>query len=149
MNFKLNWGNSIFLFFVGFLALAFYFIYFSFQHKNDLVVKDYYEQGANYSDKMEVIARSIPFENAITVSQKSGVVSVLVAPIIRKNTSEITAYFYRASDKKSDIKQTFAANDSILNLNMEDFKKGRYDLTVSWNMGEEQFEVKKQISIKK
>ena len=49
---KLNWGNSIFLFLIIFVALGIAFIVFSFSKSNDLVTADYYQQGADYTHQI-------------------------------------------------------------------------------------------------
>ena len=148
MKFKLNWGNSILLFFIGFVSLAFYFIAFSLRHHNDLVVKDYYEKGANYTDQMNTDARSLQFIDSIQMIQESDYMEFRVAPSILNATPKIVVYCYRAMDERDDITQEFSPKDRIA-IDKSLFARGRYDITVSWELDGEAYQVKKQISIKK
>lgn len=147
-KFSLNWGNSILLFFIVFLSLAIYFIIFSLRHHNDLVVRDYYEQGANYSVQMNIDARSIPFADSVKVTTNEDVVRIVLSPYIMKGAKEVDVYFYRPMDKREDVKELFVM-PKVISLNKERFARGRYELTVSWSMRGEEYQVKKTVSIKK
>ena len=58
---KFTWGTGIFLFLVVFLAACAVFIIFASRQQVNLVHKDYYEKGVDYSEQMKVDERSKPF----------------------------------------------------------------------------------------
>jgi hypothetical protein len=64
---KLHWGNSIVLFFIGFLSLGAFFIVFSLKQNNDLTDENYYEKGAGYSKHIEINKRSVVFNDSVTI----------------------------------------------------------------------------------
>ena len=67
MKLKFNWGTGIFLFLVVFLLACAAFIYFAFTQDVNLVHKDYYEKGVNYTEQMEINARSIAYQDSVAI----------------------------------------------------------------------------------
>lgn len=146
---KFNWGTGIALFLIMFLLLGFYFIYFSFQHHNDLVEDDYYEQGANYDQQMAINKRSIIYNDSILVENKGQYISISLAPSIASMTDSVQTYFYFPSDKRKDytvIISDFSSN-TLVDKNL--LAKGRYTLKSVWFKGSEKFMNSQDIFVSK
>lgn len=139
MKIKFNWGTGIAVFLVLFVLLAFYFIYFSFQHHNDLVVDDYYEQGANYDEQMLINKRSYPFTDSIKVENGDSFVTLTIAPSIAQMTDSIQAHFYFPSDKRNDYKVSIYDFGNTTRVDKNFLSKGRYILKFSWYSGDEKY----------
>ena len=100
---KLNWGQSIFLFFVIFISLAAAFIIFSLRQNNDLVTDDYYEKGADYTHQMEINSRSVVYQDSIKLSDQNYLLIARFSKSIDMMTDTMRIYFFRPSDRKSDF----------------------------------------------
>ena len=58
---KFNWGTGIFMFLALFLLASAAFIIFAVRQDVNLVHKDYYEKGVDYTEQMNVNSRSTEF----------------------------------------------------------------------------------------
>ena len=65
---KFNWGTGIFIFLALFLLGSAVFIIFAVRQDVNLVHKDYYEKGVDYTEQMNVNARSSEYKDNISVS---------------------------------------------------------------------------------
>ena len=65
---KFNWGTGIFIFLILFVVGGVGFVIFTLQFDVNLVHKDYYEKGVDYSEQMRMDTRSAIFKNAIQVN---------------------------------------------------------------------------------
>ena len=68
---KLNWGTGIFIFLILFITAGVAFIIFTLQYDVNLVHKDYYEKGVDYSEQMNVEKRSTEFKNAFKITNQN------------------------------------------------------------------------------
>ena len=64
---KFNWGTGILIFLILFLLGSAAFIVFAFRQDVNLVHKDYYEKGVDYTQQMNTNSRSAEFENDVNV----------------------------------------------------------------------------------
>ena len=144
---KLNWGQSIFLFFVVFITLAIAFIIFSLRQNNDLVTIDYYEKGADFTRQMEVNNRSAIYIDSIRLlNQNPGLVACF-SQSIRQMTDTIQINFYRPSNKEFDFDlKAFIRSDS-LHIDKARLQKGRYKVKFQWNYRNEIYQVEKEFFV--
>lgn len=144
---KFNWGTGIVLFLIMFLLLGFYFIYFSFQHHNDLVEDDYYEQGANYNEQMAIDKRSSIYQDSVWVENTGKFVSVTLAPSIAAMTDSVQAFFYFPSDKRKDFLVNITDPTQSTLVDKNDLAKGRYTLKLAWYEDSEKFMINQDIFV--
>ena len=144
---KLNWGNSIFLFLIIFVALGIAFIVFSFSKSNDLVTADYYQQGADYTHQMEITDRSAIFKDSIQVVNQNKNVIVRMAPAINRMTDTLQVFFYRPSDKRLDYNiRRRLTSDSII-IAKDNFVYGRYLVKIGWIDHLKSYQIEKEFFI--
>ena len=62
---KFNWGTGILIFLILFLSASAVFIVFAMRQDVNLVHQDYYEKGVDYTEQMNVNARSKPIADKI------------------------------------------------------------------------------------
>ena len=144
---KLNWGQSIFLFFVIFITLAVVFIIFSLRQNNDLVTDDYYEKGADYTHQMEINSRSFVYQDSIKLSDQN---NLLIARFSKSRdimTDTMFIYFFRPSDKKSDFEFWVLLNSDSIVIDKSNLIKGRYQVKFQWSQNKESFFVQKEVFI--
>lgn len=154
---KINWGTAIVIFFAIFLSLAAIFIVFAIRQNNDLVADDYYEQGAHYSETIEVKKRSLQYYDSITVSQNNSLILIEFAKTLVPNLDSLSIQFYCPSKKENDI--LFTNFNSIKNIDslhltsltfpITDFEKTYYSIKITWKQDNLKYEIDKEIIIKK
>lgn len=144
---KLNWGYSILIFLMGFLALSIVFIVFSFRQNNDLVTNDYYEKGADYSNQMEITNRSSVFSDSIQLLNQNTNLLVRFSDSINQMTDSMHIYFYRPSDKKLDVQFWETIGPDSLIISKERFAKGRYKVQFQWIFDRNSYLVEKDFFI--
>ena len=142
---KFHWGKGILVFFIIFLSLCAVFIVFSLRQHHDLVIDDYYEQGADYSTQMDVIHRSKPFTDSVEIKQEDQLIKLYLSNTIVMESDSVEIYFYRSSDKSMDVFLKRELLSSPIELNAQMFQYGRYKVHVAWNINENIFEVQKII----
>lgn len=134
---KINWGTSIVIFFVLFLSLATAFIIFSFQHKNDLVTDDYYQQGANYDVQMQIDKRSMQYKDSFIVENQGSAISIRTSQAMAQRSEQISVWFYSPSNKKNDFSLVISSNPMV--VDKKQLAHGRYIVKLRWMMGGEQY----------
>ena len=145
---KLNWGYSILIFLMGFLALGIVFIVFSFNQNNDLVTNDYYEKGANYTNHMEITNRSVVFADSIQLLNNNTNLVARFSNSINQMTDSIHIYFYRPSDKKLDVQFWETLRSDSLIIGKEHLANGRYQVQFQWIHDSKSYLVEKDFFIK-
>ncbi len=129
---KFNWGTGIFIFMTLFLLAAAGFIFFASQQTINLVHKDYYEKGVNYTKKMEVDARSAKYRDAFKISNTDKYLVVEIEKSLSAKIDSGNLILFRPSDSNQDILRPVERQTSVLNFRKEDLLKGRYILKFYW-----------------
>jgi hypothetical protein len=141
---KLNWGQSIFVFFVIFVSLGVVFIIFSLRQNNDLVEDDYYEQGANYTRQMEITDRSAVYKDSIQLNLENGVLVARFSKSISNMADTLYIDFYRPSDKRLDCGFLVLLNADSVVIDKGQLVKGRYTVKFRWNGNQNSYLVEKE-----
>jgi len=144
---KLHWGNYILIFIILFLTLCTIFIVFSLRQDRDLVIDDYYEIGADYSQKMETRDRSAVFIDSVYVKEKKNYFLVKFSPGLSLDIDELTLYFYRPSGKSEDFISEYEIKGDSVVVNKKNLSTGRYILKISWLIGDDDFMVEQEIFV--
>ncbi len=144
---KLNWGTGIFLFLVLFVGASAVFIVFASRQQVNLVHKDYYEKGVDYSEQMKVNTRSKPFSRSFTVSSTSEEFVVAVADELATKIDSGSMYLYRPSDKTKDIIMPVSAGLKNIQFPKEQLISGRYILKFTWYTDGLRYEVDRPVNI--
>lgn len=145
---KLNWGHGILIFFVVFFVWIISFVIFSLGENNDLVTKDYYRQGAEYSLKMNIDKRSAVYKDSISIKNGPFGVQVQLATSVATKGSEKKIYFYRPSDKKNDVTLIVPSGQEVVFIAANKLIKGRYNVSISWEIDAQKFIVSKDFMVR-
>ncbi len=143
---KFNWGHGILIFIILFLILIGSFVIFALYQSQDLESDDYYDKGAGYSNQIEVNKRSDLYKDNITLTSSQSGVQIGLCKSLASSGDSIHIYFYRPSDKKSDI-QFNCLMTEMINLPASELKSGRYVVKISWTHKGELFNVNKDLII--
>ena len=144
---KFTWGTGIFLFLVLFLAGSAAFIIFAARQKVNLVHKDYYEKGVDYSEQMKVNERSKPFVNSLSLQNEANFFSVLIETALSENLDSGNMYMFRPSDSSRDITLPVTSGSSLVQFKKSDLINGRYILKFTWYTDGVKYEVDRPVNI--
>lgn len=144
---KFTWGTGIFLFLVLFLAASAVFIIFASRQQVNLVYKDYYEKGVDYSEQMKVLERSKPFNHSISINADNEYLKVDIEAGLAAKLDSGSIYLYRPSDKDRDITTLVSARTSSVQFKKADLISGRYILKFSWYTDGTKYEVSRPVNV--
>lgn len=151
MNIKFNWGTGIFLFLVVFLAACGVFIYFAMSQQVNLVHKDYYEKGVDYSEQMKVDERSRPYTQSIKTKSTEQFFIIEVDDLLVAKIDSGTVQMFRPSDKSKDLTSAFNTNDKTVQMQFKFDRRalisGRYILKFTWFMNGLKYEVDQPVNV--
>jgi hypothetical protein len=147
MKLKLNWGNSLIIFFLIFFIWVFSFVFFAMRQNNDLVADDYYQLGAKYSDQISINQRSVAYRDSIEISTAGNNIQLFICKSLVTTGDSIKVYFFRSSDKAKDLRFSFSKPNSPLLIGKTGLLHGRYQVFISWNDKGEKFMVNKTVDI--
>jgi len=125
---KFTWGTGIFLFLVVFVAAAMVFVVFASRQKVNLVHKDYYEKGVDYSEQMRVNERSKPYAHSLSFENDADFFSVNIETDLAEKLDSGSMQMFRPSDSRKDIFLPVSAGDKQIQFNKTDLVNGRYVL---------------------
>ena len=144
---KFNWGTGVFIFLILFLLACAAFIIFAFQQDVNLVHKDYYEQGVDYSEQMKVNARSTAYANSFKVSNQDENLLITISESLASKMDSGTILLYRPSDSKRDVLLSLEPHSTQAVFSKSDLIHGRYILKFYWYSGGLKYEVNRPVNI--
>jgi len=142
---KFNWGTGIFIFLALFLMAAAAFIIFAVRQDINLVHRDYYERGTDYTSQMETRARSARFEPLVNISDEKDSLRIVFPEELTGIIDSGNVLFYRPSDNKLDLNFPLKVVQNVFTATKANTVSGRYIIQVQWFTEGKEFEVKKTI----
>jgi hypothetical protein len=128
----MNWGKSIFLVYVLFVAGMIYLVYGAVNTKFDLVEDNYYQKELEFQTEINESNKANSLGITAEISQNQGNTS------LKLNRAKGSAYFgqvhfYNASDKSKDFKYDLPKQDiPVWVLPVSKVNKGHYILKIRW-----------------
>ncbi len=147
MKLKLNWGHALILFFLIFFIWVFSFVFFAMRQHDDLVTDDYYQQGAKYSDQININRRSAPYQDSLEINTSGKKIEISLCKSLTTSVDSMQVYFFRSSDKAKDLRFGFSKPVSPLLIDKNGLVHGRYQVYISWKEKGEKFMVNKTVDI--
>lgn len=144
---KFTWGTGIFLFLALFLAGSAVFIVFASRQQVNLVHKDYYEKGVDYSEQMRVIERSKPFAHDFETNSENEFFIVSIKESLSQKIDSGMVLMFRPSDKDKDISTKITGNTSRLEFDKHALLNGRYILKFSWYSEGLKYEIDRPVNV--
>jgi len=142
---KLNWGQSITLVILSFMAFILTLVYKMHYRNADLVQDDFYEQEVLYNSKKESIFNYERADFKLNIKQTPEGIEIQF-PLDFSFTSG-SIQFYRADDMLLDKEYKFDLNNEAKQiLNYSDFIVGKYEVNISWNTDETSYLYKSEIN---
>lgn len=144
---KFNWGTGVFIFLVVFLLACTAFIIFAFNQDVNLVYKDYYEKGVDYTEQMNVEARSVEYNNALRVYLKDEFLIVAFEEKLASKIDSGNILLYRPSSSKQDLHYSLDLSGTAIKIPKKDLIYGRYILKFFWYAEGLKYEIDKPVNI--
>lgn len=128
---KLNWGQSITIVIILFMAFILTLVYKMHYRTADLVRDDYYEQEILYNDKKQSINNYKSLKDKISITQKEEGIIIQFPSSIDVKKGHVQ--FYRADDKSLDKDYELSLNkEQKMILPYNDFRVGKYEINISF-----------------
>ena len=144
---KFNWGTGIFIFLALFLLASAAFIVFAVRQEVNLVHKDYYERGVDYTEQMNVNVRSVKYKNDFSVSIQNDFLQLSIAEALSAQIDSGSVLLFRPSSSKKDIFIPVKKSARMIQVSKEDLIHGRYILKFSWFSGGLKYEIDQPVNI--
>lgn len=147
MKIKFNWGTGIFIFIVLFLMACAVFIIFAARQDVNLVHKDYYEKGTDYSAQIRINQRSAAFKDDFEVINLDKFLVVSIEESLSSKIDSGGITLFRPSDRRKDVSMLLEKQTSKITFQKEDLLTGRYILKFHWYFEGLKYEVDQPINI--
>jgi len=144
---KFNWGTGILIFLVLFLAASAAFIIFAMNQDVNLVHKDYYEKGVDYTQEMNTMSRSEKFTDSVLVyfDEQKLLVDVRTSLAVAIDSGKVL--MFRPSGSKYDIQFPLNIPVETISIAREKLIAGRYILKLSWYSAGLKYEIDKTVNV--
>lgn len=131
---KFNWGTSIAIFYIGFMAVMIFAVIFSARNKSDLVVEEYYKDDINYETFRVKRQNSNLLEQTIDIryDRSEEVIQFNFPKDMEKAKGQIV--FFRPSDKRLDRIFPITLNENAQMMIKKDrnLVNGLWKIKVEW-----------------
>lgn len=144
---KWNWGTGIFIFLVLFLAACTAFIIFAMRQDVNLVHKDYYEKGVNYTEQMNTNARSKQYYSSVQTQLQNEYLRVDFEQSLAAKIDSGNVLLYRPSNSNQDIILPLSLTDNSIFISKSNLVSGRYILKLNWFSDGLKYEIDKPVNI--
>jgi hypothetical protein len=144
---KFNWGTGILIFLILFLAACAAFIIFALRQDVNLVHKDYYDKGVDYTDQMNINSRSAQFQDKIRIETKDEYLIISFEESLVTNIDSGKVLLYRPSNSNQDVLFPMTFSDNSIKIPKENLISGRYILKLSWYSDGLKYEIDKTVNI--
>ncbi len=144
---KFNWGTGIFIFLILFLLACTAFMIFAARQGVNLVHKDYYEKGVDYSEQMNVDARSVQYRDAFEIINTEKYLVVEIEKSLSLKIDSGNLILFRPSDSKKDVFKIVEKQTSKITFQKGDLVYGRYILKFYWYSDGLKYEVRRPVNV--
>ncbi|MFT3796453.1 FixH family protein [Flavobacterium sp.] len=145
---KINWGTSIVIAFVLFMAFIGYFIVkvqSNSKYDNELVVEEYYKHDAHFDDELVQFQNAQDLKIQPSISTTTEGVKIVFPKAIFPQEIEGKVSLYRPSAKRLDFELPFKISGSTVLIPKSDFAGGNWDMTLTWTYENKTYAVKHKL----
>lgn len=132
---KINWGTSIVIAFILFIAFIMYFVVSMMtneKYDHDLVTEEYYEEELLHQNEIDKMTNAKALqENVSWKKTADGIEIVFPSDINYKNITG-KVFLYRPSNKKLDSEFNIALSNKIMLIPKTKLLDGRWNIKVDW-----------------
>jgi hypothetical protein len=122
-------------------------VIFAWHQDVNLVHKDYYEKGVDYSAQIDKETRSVPFANLIGIDDLQDSVRIRFLRELTEHIDSGKVLFFRPSDHNLDLSYTMQFRDTLLGFKKTQMVSGKYIVKMTWFSGGVDYEVDRIVVI--
>jgi hypothetical protein len=147
---KLNWGHGIFIA-ISIMVLAILTMVIKLSNERiDLVADDYYPKGIQHETQLEKQRLTAGLKSQLTIFVDDSVSITFPHDFEVPDSVKGEIWFYKASDKRDDIKKVIDLNNShTTTFPINNFSYGRYEVIIEWSYQGNLYYFKESIFIEK
>lgn len=144
---KFDWGTGILIFLITFVLAGVAFTIFAFNQHVNLVYRDYYEKGVDYTEQMDVNTRSVNYYNDLHTHLEAEFLVVDFEESMALKIDSGSVLLYRPSNSRLDVTLPLVLSENKFKIPKHNLIAGRYILKLFWYSEGLKYEVDKQVSI--
>jgi hypothetical protein len=143
----MSWGWRIFFVFIVFVVFILFMVFKAVKQDFHLVTDDYYEKEIRYQGEIDRIRNARTLKQQILIEYQPAMNQVrLTYPEDQKDAIKGKIYFFRPSDSGEDQEFIIEPDeDGIQIIRVKSFKKGLWQLKISWAYGSMNYQEEKNL----
>ncbi len=143
---KMNWGRSIILAFVLFIAFIATLVTVCVRQDINLVTKDYYREELQYQKQIDRLTHTAALKSKPTIELEQGLLKINYTdfPLVQEGALEL----FRPSDPSHDKVFSLTRSETdVQYFSTEGMQKGMYRARMKWTMDGEEFYIEQAITL--
>lgn len=132
---KINWGTSIVIAFVLFIAFIMYFVINMMTDDkldHDLVTEDYYQEELLHQQEIDKENNAKKLKENVTWKKTSEGIEIIFPKDLDINKIKGKVFLYRPSNKSLDSETTISLSNNIMLIPKTKLLDGRWNINVDW-----------------
>jgi len=149
MNFKLNWGQSLFLALALFVIFIGSFVYKTLMmddYNHTLVSDDYYKEEIHYQKEIDRLNNAATLKQNLVVNKTSEGLEIIFPNSFNYNTIIAHLKLQHVEKSEHDIKKMIDLDSLTYLIPDKHLVKGRYSLKLNWEYDTIPYQFKQMIS---
>lgn len=147
MIMKFNWGTGIFVFLVIFVVALIGFVIFASRQEVNLVHKDYYQKGVDYTEQMNMHERSRKYAHSFQTKLNGEFFTIEMDKQLALKIDSGNVLLYRPSTYKRDINISIGKGTSVISIPKSELIHGRYIAKIYWFSEGVKYEIDKPVNV--
>lgn len=135
----MNFGVKIGILYGSFVVLIVTMVVMSFNHKVDLVSKDYYAQELKYQDKLDALNNEGSLSKSITHELSNNKIILTIDSALLSNDFKGSVNFFRPSDSSLDFKVEMKFINNQQSISTEKIVHGAYKMQLTWHSNQKNY----------
>ncbi|NBL64032.1 cytochrome C oxidase Cbb3 [Flavobacterium sp. NST-5] len=148
---KINWGTGIVIAFALFMSFILFFVFLvqsDSKYDNELVLEDYYRHENNLQSQINKEIAAENLQEKVVIETLSEGILVHFPKNFNFKKIKGKVFLYRPSNQKLDFEKNISLSDSFLLIPKTALVDGRWNITIDWSYGENNFLTKENLIIK-
>ena len=132
---KINWGTSIVIAFILFIAFIMYFVISMMtndKYDHDLVTEEYYKEELLHQNEIDKIENAKSLKENVSWKKTKEGIEIVFPKNLNYKTITGNVFLYRPSNKKLDSEINISLSNNIMLIPKTKLLDGRWNINVDW-----------------
>ncbi len=146
----MNWGKSIVLTFIGFIAFILYFVWQAMMvedNKHHMVEEEYYKTEIKYQQEIDKQQNTQNLSTPIAINVLEHAVEIVFPEEIDNSSLDGEILFYRPSNKELDFTIPITTENHRVLITKEKLLQGRWEIKMEFKANNQEFQYRKSLTI--